>query len=697
GLRGAAVTDVNINIEAMRAMLNGLHKARDNVTNLRSDLDTLLNKVAGWPRVHADRPVEASTGRLNDVLFWIDDSIPDINRRLALAVDVASATPSFRPGDTVWIDDDRITGLSTWQAGARGREIAQLLADGQMTDQDWDDLAALATDPYFAVALANHCPPETLAQTALGLSDQYQTRLRDQGDEYAAYQARGGDQALTDWAAGQADAYQRRLESLGTVLGAATRTGQLRQGYADQVVAVFQQQGPLPAAMGAVLGYGAYSTGFAYTVAAGVYDYERGDDFPGTWSQGVAAGTGFTLPDGSHLTDPLPGVMAMLSTDHDAARQFFGDSERLRYLIVDRTWAAGRGSDEGDGLCRALESACVPCWTGLGRISAADLSDRIINIVQEAERDTPGWHVSTGMRDSITTIMERRLAGTLILGNTVWPTELPADFLDVRAQIEDQLMGALADSGLTPAQQWQSINYIAYRLDTAPEPYRTRYLEDIGQVNIRHATKDQFTGTSRYLSIGPLNDIAVNFFNAFSDPREPFFVLFHELGHGIDDVDEPFGVETNDYVYNGETINDALVADVRANLIAAVFDPTVAVTTGPAQRQRVVDAIMAHTTANLRDADKIVLFDLQKHYSSVLGSPAANVASDIYGAVTGNVILGGYSHSENYWANNSDAGPSEFWAGYAADHVVGGDGQSLTEEYLPTATDVANHMADELG
>jgi hypothetical protein len=408
------VTDVNINIEAMRAMLNGLHKARDNVTNLRSDLDALLNKVAGWPRVHADRPVEASTGRLNDVLYWIDDSIPDINRRLALAEDVASATPTFRPGDTVWIDDDRITGLSTWQAGARGREIAQLLADGGMTDQDWDDLATLSTDPYFAVALANRCPPQTLAQTALNLSGQYQTRLRYQGDEYAAYQARGGDQTLSDWAAAQSDAYQQRLESLGIVLGAATRTGQLNQGYADQVVAVFQQQGPLPAAMGAVLGYGAYSTGFAHTVAAGVYDYERGDDFPGSWSQGVAAGTGFTLPDGSQLTDPMPGVMTMLSTSPDAAQQFFTQggtttvtldgqqfqvNSRLQYLIAERTWSTGRGSDEGDGLGRALDAA-----TGN---PSSKVSDQVFAIVDAKTMGENGWKPYTDMRDGLASIMQR--------------------------------------------------------------------------------------------------------------------------------------------------------------------------------------------------------------------------------------------------------------------------------------------------
>jgi hypothetical protein len=399
------VTDVNINIEAMRAMLNGLHKARTNVDDLKTKLDALLNKAT---TDHGGRLVEASTGRLGYVLFWIDDSIPDINRRLALAEDVASATPSFRPGDTVWIDDDRITGLSVGQAAARGREIAQRLTDQQMTDQDWEDLISLSADPYFAVALANHCPPETLAQTALSLSGQYQTRLQYQGDEYAAYQAMGGDQALTDWAAGQADAYQQRLASLGTVLGAATRTGQLYQGYADQVVAVLHQQGPLPAAMGAVLGYGVYSTGFAYTIAADVYDYERGGDFSGTWSQGVAGGTYFTLPDGTSLTDPMPGVMAMLSTSPEAAQRFFTQggsttvtingqqfevNSRLQYLIAERIWAVGHGSDEGDGLGRALEVATtVPGGQDFSQTSAAILNEMLATI-QERSARKDGWDI----------------------------------------------------------------------------------------------------------------------------------------------------------------------------------------------------------------------------------------------------------------------------------------------------------------
>ncbi|MDR1078664.1 MAG: hypothetical protein LBL55_08425, partial [Propionibacteriaceae bacterium] len=121
---------------------------------------------------------------------------------------------------------------------------------------------------------------------------------------------------------------------------------------------------------------------------------------------------------------------------------------------------------------------------------------------------------------------------------------------------------------------------------------------------------------------------------------EPFFVLFHELGHGNDDVEEPFGVETNDYTYNGKTIKDALADDVRNNLMATISDPALAYTSDPEQQRRVVDAIMAHSTASLSQADREVLTKLQERYAKVFSKPSANVVSDIYGAVTDNIIKG---------------------------------------------------------
>jgi hypothetical protein len=334
-----------------------------------------------------------------------------------------------------------------------------------MTDQDWDDLADLDTDPYFAAALANNCPPQTLAQAALGLSSRYQIYLQNHSDAYRDYTTHGGDLSESDWTAEQADAYQRRLESLGTVLGAATRSGRLGEGYAAQVVEVFHQTGPLPAAMGAVLGCGTYETGFAITVAIGVYDYERGDDFPKTWSQGVAAGTSFTQPDGTQLTDPMPGVMTMLSTSPDAAQLFFrgGPSstsapltviengrptdhnipinDRLTYLLTDRVWAVARGSDEGDGLGRAIEAAAsLPGDTG------RSIAQQAFAAIWRREADQDGWNPYPGLIPHLNDLHYGQGSGAYPQGLPIQPAPSPEDKLSQETawkDIEDYMVSEM--------------------------------------------------------------------------------------------------------------------------------------------------------------------------------------------------------------------------------------------------------------
>jgi hypothetical protein len=234
-----------------------------------SELDNILRAVGAVDEDHARQ------------LTTLSDEAEALARRIRNLADmvtpqVISSTPSRYAALADRIDSNYNTIHESSARESRGREIAQHLADQQMTDQDWGDLAALADNPYFAAALANACPPEILAQAALDLSFQYQAYLQDQTSEYAAYLAQGDDQPFAAWAAERADAYQRKLESLGVALGAATRSGRLNQGYVDQVIAVFQQPGSLPAAMGVVLGHGVYEAGFAHTVAEGVYDYERG-------------------------------------------------------------------------------------------------------------------------------------------------------------------------------------------------------------------------------------------------------------------------------------------------------------------------------------------------------------------------------------------------------------------------------------
>jgi len=359
----------------------------------------------------------------------------------------------------------------------------------------------------------------------------------------------------------------------------------------------------------------------------------------------------------------------------------------------------------------------------------------VLGLINTEEYDNPGWHIAAGMRDSVTTVMGYRLFGAAMLDNgrsdngtyASWPSDLPPDFIDIRCLVEDYVMQALKDSGLSIDQQWQAINYIAYKLATASDPYKSLYLDDISKVTTKHAVEDPSTTeaeTNRYadhifnqkgkLDI-KLNDLRVNFIDDYSNKRGAFQTFFHEMGHAIDDVEDPspFGAETPDYTYNGVTFKEAITTDVRTNLTDTIVlcttpDPhnsteDLPCTTDPAQQQRIVDAIMDHTTPQLSAEDTIVLGDLQRFYSGAKGvfrSPEAEAASDIYGAVTNNIITGlghgGYGHGGTYW-DGYDTGPArEFWAGYAAHNIMNDSGKTITITFLPNSTQLADHMADDM-
>ncbi len=531
-----------------------------------------------------------------------------------------------------------------------------------------------------AVAFTNGCSPEVLAKTVVELWAQF--------------------------VAGKmtADEYQARVEMLGDMLGAASRSGELRLGYADDVNTVLRSGGVEAVALSLVLSYASCETGFASQIAHAAYDYETGPVFPGSW---MAGAPGLALPDGSRRSDVMCGVMGMLGNSGGASEGFFSGTEgakRLQYLVVERTWSVDTGSDEADGLGRALEAA-----TSTGSYVADYVARDIVALVENTEYDQPGWHVPTAMEDSLITIMEGHQAGQPMLGSVEWPADLPDDFIAVRNQVNDAMLAALKDSRLTRGQQLESLNDIAFQLAKAEKPFKALFLETLRKVDIYHRWEDPGTpdkAESNYYSNVTfslqhgfeINDVVVDFTTAYRDPRGAYFVLFHELGHAIDDVTNPFGETSDKYSLDGVTLAEAVAEDVRNHLSGTIAS----ITTDADQQTRVIDAIMNHTTAELSGDDRSVLRRLQTEYGrpSALQGPEANVVSDLYGAVTANVIggdgTGGYGHSVDYWEKRPRGIPSEFWAGYAANRILGGSGEAMTSTYLDDAYGLAGEMAEEM-
>lgn len=247
---------------------------------------------------------------------------------------------------------------------------------------------------------------------------------RKSGVAYNYKGQRAGRPHLASWA------------EAGIVLGRGTGRGRSRAALyrltePDEAATL---GGRLPAAMSVVLGYGSYDAAFATRVAEAVYDYETsGEDFPGSWRQVAGDHDGLTMPDESRRTDVMAGVMAMLGHSPDAGQRFFSGgptttvevdgqemtvTERLQYLIKERTWAPGKGSDEGEGLGAALRAATTEHRNRerTGQTSA-ELATQVFGLIAGKTRENNGgladftwgadngWEMWRGMRDDVAAIL----------------------------------------------------------------------------------------------------------------------------------------------------------------------------------------------------------------------------------------------------------------------------------------------------
>ena len=153
---------------------------------------------------------------------------------------------------------------------------------------------------------------------------------------------------------------------------------------------------------------------------------------------------------------------------------------------------------------------------------------------------------------------------------------------------------------------------------------------------------------------------------------------------------------TKGYNHEGKTLPDLIVEDVRTHLTTTLSQEIEDV--DPAQQKRIIDAIMDKKTDKLSPADQAVLATVKDHYEKALEGPDNNVASDVFGGATGNVIRGDYGHEDDYWDGKDylDRAASEAWAGYSARNVIGGQGLTSVEDFLPKTSEALHEMAKNM-
>jgi len=320
-----------------------------------------------------------SLATLDEAVSWLDDQVTPMQTRLDLARVVAGqGNPNFPtggsslpPGCVVQIDESLVDQLA---------EVVKNVQSGSLTQEQWLQLEALAgQSPAIAqwagAELCNQVSATQLAQVVRAASDQYGDDT-SWGTWNATYR---GPLTYDQWLDLKQKSYNDEVSAVGILMGVATysKCPPLRGDFAGEVAAVMtgkapafttgQPPSPYSGAISLVLSYGSYNYTFATTVSQTVVDAYRTDetlDNPVQISKNQGAMPVIDPRTGQiWFTDPLPGVLTMLSTNTGAAQIVLNDQDRLAYLLVTHSWSGealtglGPSSDEGTALGKAMEVA----------------------------------------------------------------------------------------------------------------------------------------------------------------------------------------------------------------------------------------------------------------------------------------------------------------------------------------------------
>lgn len=285
-------------------------------------------------------------------------------------------------------------------------------------------------------------------------------------------------------------------------------------------------------------------------------------------------------------------------------------------------------------------------------------------------------------------------------------------------QLMDQ---ALSDPDLTDAER-RDIKFLIYN---GPEPYRSIYIEHMKdykiEVRMTYVDSDGKTKTQGSYYSPPerriyLKDSDETF---AKNPRGPYATFFHESGHLIDDFEYGGGggrSKTLEYKYNGKQLHDLVVEDTRAFINQYIDDEMSELSAD--QREQILRSLNLTDDAGFSykgDAgaldkklsgyrDKII-----RYMNHDLAGETNEAASDVYGGVTNNALIGNYGHRPdsnttpeqfNYWYQSGSATglqEMELWAEfYSAQMTHDEAALASIRRHFPNAYEAMEKMANEM-
>ena len=256
------------------------------------------------------------------------------------------------------------------------------------------------------------------------------------------------------------------------------------------------------------------------------------------------------------------------------------------------------------------------------------------------------------------------------------------------------------------------IRHIKYLLYTAPELYRSIYLNHISKFKIEetdNTNKNAFYMPWRH-------SVTYSYPESFNnDPRGPYTVFFHECGHAIDDLGEEskwLGSDTEKYQFKSDdlgrdvTLREAIEYDVyynENNRHSVTYIANMIKESGCDGKNgdvnHVIDALKNGDINYLKTIDDNKLYHrVKKEVTKGINDVAYEAVSDVYGGVSYNKLRGdGYGHSDDYWKDETKAA-KELWAEYFS-YNIAGNAESLAAvyEYFPETVKGLEAYAKALG
>lgn len=418
--------------DTMDSYAQTISKALSDATEAESELEAVLNtatsggydggdgeiadaippeigKILASGQEDGDKPDKAAMQRYAAYMDELEDE-PELKREIMSQMGREGIANAFKNAEAVGVDLHAAM-------GATGRGVIEDWVEHDITNKGVSGdtatlLGAYKKDAEFTKELFTNVSPDEWADAIKHENDEaFSNGKIDEADRkvYSEF-LRAGGSALATYTQGHPDPKGLAGEWFKAITegddeNASALTLMIKKGGEDG---------------------GAFQTDFMYNLTDDVYNWERNHDGDPVWgpkSAGLldpdaevgsaARGRGAYVWTSGHADDGMANLLGGLNHSPEAAQRFFADDtldngdsdDRLKYFMLDRTFASDNGSDEGDGLGLALEAATVGGKSIDPELSATIASEVMQTIADNSGKDDgwfeDGWHTWPEMNDSL--------------------------------------------------------------------------------------------------------------------------------------------------------------------------------------------------------------------------------------------------------------------------------------------------------